>query len=359
MRHLGEEPRPSVPINGSGRNKSMADLERDADALGRDMAETLRQLERKLSPHDLMSRLSPRELVSRLSEGTSGARSGASEMLDNLGAALRDHPIPALLLASGVVSLIASERTKRTPPSMRQPIEDAGLDRPSSRGLSDIEGGGGEPSFLRELSSHAHDEQGELRERYRQTKSEVRARAEDLRNKTKSFSHDKTESLREKGAELRDRVGTLREEADQRVDALREQAGQLAEHTREQSRVMRERVREQAHAMRGQLSHQGQNILEQEPLVVLGLGLTIGAILSASMPDVPTLPARRKASPPAPPPQEPPEEPTETPSQSEQSDTTAFASADPNPFEEDREIDRAEEIWSTEETEETDLERSS
>jgi hypothetical protein len=91
--------------NGNSRTRSPAEIDSDLATIRSEMSATLRDLEDKFSPRALLEQLFSR---------AQGASHGSSEFVGNLGATIRDNPVPVLLLASGVVSLLASERGGRT-----------------------------------------------------------------------------------------------------------------------------------------------------------------------------------------------------------------------------------------------------
>jgi ElaB/YqjD/DUF883 family membrane-anchored ribosome-binding protein len=175
--------------NGNSRTRSPAEIDSDLATIRLEMSDTLRHLEDKFSPRALLEQLFSR---------AQGATHGSSEFVGNLGATIRDNPVPVLLLASGVVSLLVSERGGRT----------------QGHGPSSGE------------------------------------------------AHAKLESVKARAHEIGDRAGELRERA--------EEAGSVA----------RERVRDVVEQAR----ERGTRTLREEPLVIVGLGLAIGAILGASFP---------------------------------------------------------------------------
>lgn len=82
-------------------NKSAA----SPDQLEREIAQTRSEIDRKLAL--LQARLSPRRVAGQVA-GAVGAQGGA--FARNLGSALRDNPVPALLLGIGVLWLMIASR---------------------------------------------------------------------------------------------------------------------------------------------------------------------------------------------------------------------------------------------------------
>lgn len=75
------------------------------DQLEREIARTRADIDRKLAL--LQERMSPRRVAGHMA-GSVGAQGGA--FARNLGAALRDNPVPALLLGIGVLWLMVASR---------------------------------------------------------------------------------------------------------------------------------------------------------------------------------------------------------------------------------------------------------
>jgi len=92
--------------NGTHRARSVHEIESDARSIRHEMSQTLRKLEDKFSPRDL---------VSQFTHGTYTLGSGSSDMIKNLGATARDNPVPLLLVATGIVALLASDRRRTAP----------------------------------------------------------------------------------------------------------------------------------------------------------------------------------------------------------------------------------------------------
>jgi hypothetical protein len=203
--------------NGNSRTRSPAEIDSDLATIRLEMSETLRSLEDKFSPRALLEQLFSR---------AQGASHGSSEFVGNLGATIRDNPVPVLLLASGVVSLLASERGARA----QGPASSSG---------------------------------------------EGHGRLESL----KSRAHEIADTVRERTGRIGERTHGLREHAGERASEIGERTGELRQHAQEAGSHARERVRDVV----GQARERGRT-LREEPLVIVGLGLAIGAMFGASLP---------------------------------------------------------------------------
>ncbi len=199
--------------DGERRRRSPSEIESDVETIRGEMSETLRHIE---------NRFSPRQVLEHLLGGAKRAGGESADFAKNLGSTIRDNPVPILLLAAGVGSLLAAQR------------RGGASHGSSSVGTHRI---GGE---LRGRAEEASERAGEMAERVREG----------------------GERLRERGAQARERAREARDRA------------------RERAAGARERVRDATHEAR----ERGTQILNDQPLVVIGLGLTAGAILGATLP---------------------------------------------------------------------------
>jgi len=153
---------------------------------------------------------SPRGILDRVFERARGLGEGSSEFVGNLGATVRDNPIPVVLMAAGVASLIVSER-----------MGEAAFGKRAKRGRLD------------DWDDDDQDRASAIKAKAREAAGEIGERASALGMRAK-----------EKGSELGERMrGTVTE--------------------------ARER---------------GMRTLEEEPLVLVGLGIAFGALLGAGFP---------------------------------------------------------------------------
>lgn len=112
------------------------------DQLEREIARTRAEIDRKLAL--LQERLSPRRVAGQVA-GSVGAQGGA--FARNLGSALRDNPVPALLLGIGVLWLMVASR----PNGRAERVEESRTGRlarpepaaapPAAAALAAVEGG--------------------------------------------------------------------------------------------------------------------------------------------------------------------------------------------------------------------------
>lgn len=93
---------------GDASVRDAAELEREGDEIRADMGRTLNELERKFSPEQMMER------------SMNFLRENGSTLVQEIGTTVRNHPLPVLLTAAGLVWLtgsITQSRRKRPGPS--------------------------------------------------------------------------------------------------------------------------------------------------------------------------------------------------------------------------------------------------
>jgi ElaB/YqjD/DUF883 family membrane-anchored ribosome-binding protein len=127
-------------------------------------------------------RFSARGILDQLVERARGVGEGSSELVGNLGATVRDNPIPVGLMAVGIASLIASERMRDVARSKRatrgglQDWDDDDLDRASAIKAKAREAAGELGERASALGVRAREKSSELGERMRGTMSDARER---------------------------------------------------------------------------------------------------------------------------------------------------------------------------------------
>lgn len=182
--------------NGSIRQRNASEIENDVEAIRAEMSETLRRIE---------ERFSPRELLHQLTGSARTFGGGSAEMAKNLGATVRDNPVPLLLIGTGVVTLLFSQR-----------------------------------------SDHAG--------RTAEHTGEARAKVGEARAKM---------------GEARAKMGEASHRASAKASELRGKASDVGHRARDAARDAQQR---------------GRDIFQEQPLVVIGLGLVAGALLGSAMP---------------------------------------------------------------------------
>jgi hypothetical protein len=185
--------------NGSLRQASVSDLERDLGEIRRDMSRTIQEIEAKLSPGGV---------VNQLLEQFRGAGEGGGEFVRNLGDTVKSNPVPVMMVATGLGALLLS-----------------GSDVGSAIG------------------------------------SRIRAEA------------DEGSSARESVA---DRARRAKGSASERVEGVQRRM----HDARWQARERADRAREGARRAQAQ----SRQMVEEQPLVLVGLGLALGAAIAGATP---------------------------------------------------------------------------
>jgi ElaB/YqjD/DUF883 family membrane-anchored ribosome-binding protein len=215
--------------NGSTKGRSPAEIESDLAAIRREMSDTIQRIEQKFSP---------RALVETAFSRARGLGEGSAEFTANLGATVRDNPVPVLLLAAGVASLFAAQR----------------------RGTGGADGG---RRLTERLSGFGTGGTGE-------------PRAEALKSKVREIG----EHAGERASAIGERASAIGERASAISERAGEQANALAARARERGAAASERMRKAAQHAR----ERGNRTVQEEPLVIIGAGLALGALIGAGVP---------------------------------------------------------------------------
>lgn len=187
--------------NGSKRQRTAAEIESDAAQIRAEMNETLNRLEEKLSS---------RALVDTVLERAKLVGDGSTDIVKSLGNAVRENPVPMILIGAGITALFIQDRRQ----------------------------------------SHGARSAGEG-DLYQETWGEER----------------------KEGGGVRERAGEMKHRVQEKAGAMKHRIAERGTH-------VRERVRERAHDVR----EFGTRTFQEQPLVVIGVGLALGAMLGALIP---------------------------------------------------------------------------
>lgn len=205
--------------------RDSSQIESDVQQIRNEIDETLRILEQKLSP-----------LVDQY---VSKAKA-PSNLIRSVSQTVRDNPVPILLIATGAASLYASQRK-------------------------------GEPK------GEKRGRFGEMTGRARHALSETKEHVTDEARHLKARAHEKydegAESASGTGSGIK---GQLQERGHQWSEQARETRGEIQGTARDWSHKARERW--------PQARQTASRTIHEQPLVVMGLGLALGAMLGASLP---------------------------------------------------------------------------
>jgi hypothetical protein len=196
------------------------------DEIERDLHRTRAEMEETIEA--IERRFSPGEMIDQAIHTLGG---GPREYAVNLGQAFKANPVPAALVGIGLAWLMASSgrQTQVYPLETAFPPETAG----------------------REKGAMFKEKYGQARER------------------AGSFAETAAGRVRESLGRLSQTFGGGRQAATEQFGEARERAGEMAGYAGERAR---------------EAGSRGQGMLEEQPLILVALGLAVGAALGASLP---------------------------------------------------------------------------
>jgi ElaB/YqjD/DUF883 family membrane-anchored ribosome-binding protein len=147
-------------------NRSPSDLEREGEQIRADLDRTLDEIERKLSPGEL------------LDKSVDFLRNNGSEFIREAGETVRNNPVPVLLTAAGLIWLTTSIATRNR--SRASGYEESG-EFSSYRGAEDFE-------------QYGHNDGG------------IRGKVEEARSRVSSAAHRATDRVSGKAQDVADRA---------------------------------------------------------------------------------------------------------------------------------------------------------
>lgn len=239
--------------------KSSHEIEREVENSRASVQNTLNELRERMSPGQLVD-----EAMGYLKT------SGGNEFAGNLGRSVRDNPLPVLLIGAGIGWLMMGGNTAQRPaassPAVRPP-QDTGYDNGaagrSSAGPSLAERAGAAGGSLSDaVSDTGHKAAGAV--------SNVAGKLADAASSTYDKAADATSSTYE-GA--RRTAHDVRDSVSGAVGALSSQASDLSQDAWHEAQRAGSQIQ-------GQLAR----LLEEQPLVIGGIGVALGALLGAVIP---------------------------------------------------------------------------
>jgi hypothetical protein len=213
--------------------KSPDEIERDLHRTRAEMEETIEAIERRFSPG---------EMIDQAIHTLGG---GPREYAVNLGQAIKTNPVPATLVAIGLTWLMASSGRQ----TQVYPLEAAFPPEPAGRGKG---------AMLKEKYSQARERGGTM------AGSAAGRVRETLGRLSQTFGGGR-QAVSEQYGEARERAGGMAGYAGEEFGQAKERAGEMAGYARE-------------------AGSRGQGMLEEQPLILVALGLAVGAALGASLP---------------------------------------------------------------------------
>lgn len=250
-------------------------LEHEAEQTRSDLEQTL---------GELRARMSPAQLVDQATDYF--RNSGGRVYLSNLRQEVVNNPLPIALVGAGIAWLALSGAIGRRNGGTR-----ASPDWGRTAGMvDDLAHGGREPSAVQRAKEAAADWARDAGESIAETDDRWRERAEDAANRV-GTAYDETVERARQAAEgwsdqasgaVQDAGATVREGAEN----IRERAGQLYEDTAHGVRSATRKVSQYGRAARDAVGPDGAllNFCREQPMLVAGLGIAVGAALGAMIP---------------------------------------------------------------------------
>lgn len=245
-------------------------LEREAEATRAQIAATLDELRERMTPGQVVDHL------------VDYARdNGGGDFVRNFGQQVVGNPIPVTLMGAGLAWLMMAGRG----PPRDGEFGSFGVDDVAAR-MSEA-GEGSAPQVGRSLrrsateaaarsSANVADLSDQARRRGREWMRQTRATADRLNQRAGEAGADLRDTMNAAGANVRDAASTAYGTASATYDAAAERTRQGADAISRSARMMSDN-----------LASSGQSLLDflqQQPLVLAGLGLAIGALLGGALP---------------------------------------------------------------------------
>jgi ElaB/YqjD/DUF883 family membrane-anchored ribosome-binding protein len=208
--------------NPGATNRSPADLEREGEEIRADLDRTLDEIERKLSPGELLDR------------SVDFLRNNGSDFIREAGDTVRSNPIPVLLTAAGLIWLTTSIATR-------------------NRSRASSYGEGNEFSGYRgseDYGDYGHNDGG------------IRTKVDQARSRMSNAAH-----------RVGDRVSGV-------TDQMSGRAHEVADRARGRVSSTMHSMRERTQGARSDL----MNLVQEQPVALGALALAAGALIGAALP---------------------------------------------------------------------------
>lgn len=225
----------SATFGGDDGRKDPQQLEREIEATRNDVGDTLDALQARLSPGQL------------LDQGLRYVRGNGGQFIGNLGATMRDNPVPVILTGIGLAWMMVASRN---PPVPRFGTGEA---HPSDRYAEELDAasGPGMGERLHDTAAGIRDTAGSIRDRVTGT-----------------------------AADARDRVTGAASTVSGGIGSAADSARNTAHAAADRARRAASNARWQAQRTRNQFSR----MMDEQPLVLGAMGVALGALLGALVP---------------------------------------------------------------------------
>lgn len=249
----------------------MNGLAADAAAIERDLAETRARLGSHLD--ELTRRLSPGQLID---EGLAYLRDGqGAAFVRNLGADLRDHPLPVALTGIGLAWLVATSMTRNGTASARRDIVPYD---PADARTSAVDDG---------LAARARRAGEFLRRAADETEDAFGSRVAEARSGVLGLQRDAAETAAAFADRVQQAFEAAQRTARESMEQVQRSAGEWRDEIAERGQRAGEAVAQAAQRGREFAARAGNGLADtvgENPLLLGALGLTAGALLGALVP---------------------------------------------------------------------------
>lgn len=240
-----------MSMSDDTNNRSSDEIARDVETNRARVTETLDELKARMSPGQLLD-----EMLA-YSKGTGG------DFVTNAGRAVRDNPLPVLLVGAGL-ALLATSR---------------GGGRGSSRGRGHRYADNGD--------RFGHGSGGDDRDYLGEAADAVSDMASSVRDTASSGVESAKEGLSRVGDAVSGAASSASEMAGslyRRTTGAAGSVGETLSHSTESARRMLHDGRDDAAHLGSKARRRVREVFDDQPLVVAALGLAIGAALGAALP---------------------------------------------------------------------------
>jgi ElaB/YqjD/DUF883 family membrane-anchored ribosome-binding protein len=241
------------------QTRKPADIEQDIERTRSQMASTLANIQKRLSPGQMLDQ----------TLGYFENKSG--NLAANMGRTVKENPVPATLIGLGLAWLFTSNRTSGAKPSQSAASTAGGsYGGPARQGEN--------PGSPRESGNPGFEPVGERR-------------LAERRISGRAGGGGMGRTVPHPDEPVREAAGRAGEKIEETVSGIGESAGGLMSHTREnvehavsQAREKTRQVAERASRQAHQVGDQVQHLAEERPLLLAAVGVAIGAALGAVLP---------------------------------------------------------------------------
>jgi hypothetical protein len=241
-------------------DRSSAEIEREVEGTRARLTDTLDELRERVSPGQLMD-----QVVDYI------RGSGGADFAQNLGQAVRDNPLPVLLIGAGVTWLMVSGKRTTTAAGATEP-------RPAVRSVTGdydekVPSGGARTPVDEDVGGHRPALADRAVAAASAAREQAGAAAENLRTTASDIADRATEAIGSAYGSVADAAASVAGKVSATTSTARQRATELGHDARDRA------------AEAGASAQQGLGwLLQEQPLVLGALGVALGAAVGALLP---------------------------------------------------------------------------